>query len=78
MMYRLSQLPQELIYRYAEYQFWDVDNDGENELLLGFYGGGPHGITAYETYEITDSGLVSKSMAFDEHSHVKIHNNQHF
>lgn len=77
-MYRLSQLPQELIYRYAEYQFWDVDNDGENELLLGFYGGGPHGITAYETYEITDSGLVSKSMAFDEHSHVKIRNNQHF
>lgn len=59
-------------YRYAEYQFWDVDNDGEDELLLGFYDGGPHGITLYETYEMTDSGLVSKSLEFDEHSHFNL------
>lgn len=56
--------------RYAEYQFLDVDNDGKDELLLGYYGGGPHGITLYEAYKMTDSGLVSTSMTFDEHSHV--------
>lgn len=61
-------------YRYAEYQFWDVDFDGEDELLLGYYGGGPHGITAYDAYDMTDSGLVFKSMVFDEHSHVDLDN----
>lgn len=61
-------------YRNAEYQFWDVDFDGEDELLLGAYGGGPHGITSYDAYDMTDSGLAFKSMVFDEHSRVDLEN----
>lgn len=47
---------------YAEYQFYDVDFDGEDELILGYYFGGPHGSPSFEIYEITDSGLAMKSV----------------
>lgn len=46
---------------YAEYQFYDADFDGEDELMLGFYRGGPHLCPCYEIYDLTDSGLVVKS-----------------
>ena len=47
---------------YVEYQFYDADYDGEDELILGYYVGGPHGSPAYEIYELTDSGLVRKEV----------------
>ena len=45
---------------YAEYQFFDADFDGEEELILGYYAGGPKGSPWYQVYEITDSVLVEK------------------
>lgn len=45
---------------YAEYQFYDADFDGEDELILGYYTGGPHGSQSFEIYEMTDSELVEK------------------
>lgn len=48
------------LYSKAEYQFLDMDFDGQDELLIGYYGGGSYGCTCYEVYEITDSGLVEK------------------
>ena len=51
---------------YAEYQFYDADFDGEDELILGYYGGGPHGCTCYEIYDITDSALLLKSPIDEE------------
>ena len=47
---------------YAEYQFYDADFDGEDELILGYYVGGPHGSSSYGIYEITDSMLVRKEV----------------
>ena len=47
---------------YAEYQFYDADFDGEEELILGYYVGGPHGSPSFEIYEMTDSGLVEKEV----------------
>lgn len=47
---------------YAEYQFYDADFDGDNELILGYYVGGSHGSPSYEIYEITDSVLVRKEV----------------
>ena len=45
---------------YAEYQFYDADFDGEEELIIGSYVGGPHGSPCYAIYDMTDSGLVEK------------------
>ena len=45
---------------YAEYQFYDADFDGEDELIIGSYVGGPHGSPCYAIYDMTDSGLVEK------------------
>ena len=45
---------------YAEYQFYDVDFDGEQELLLGYYHGGAYGSPCYVIYETTDTTLVEK------------------
>ena len=56
---------------YAEYQFYDADFDGEDELILGYYGGGPHGCTCYEIYDITDSALLIKS-PIDEEGYFSI------
>lgn len=47
---------------YAEYQFYDADFDGEEELIIGSYSGGPQGGTCYDIYEMTDSGLVQKGV----------------
>ena len=47
---------------YVEYQFYDADYDGEDELILGYYVGGPHGSPSYDIYELTDSGLVRKGV----------------
>lgn len=53
---------------YAEYQFYDADFDGEDELILGSYVGGPHGSPSFEIYDITDSELVLKKVTNeDEH-----------
>ena len=45
---------------YAEYQFYDADFDGEDELIIGSYVGGPHGSPCYDIYDMTDSGLFIK------------------
>ena len=45
---------------YAEYQFYDADFDGEDELIIGSYVGGPHGSPCYDIYDMTDSELVQK------------------
>ena len=42
---------------YAEYQFYDADFDGEEELIIGSYVGGPHGSPCYDIYDMTDSAL---------------------
>ena len=44
----------------AEYQFYDIDFDGKDELLLNYYHGGPKGCSMAEIYEITDTALVLK------------------
>lgn len=45
---------------YAEYQFYDADFDGEEELIIGSYVGGPHCSPCYAIYDMMDSGLVEK------------------
>lgn len=52
--------PHNDLYPNAEYQFYDVDFDGEQELLINYYHGGPYSCTCYEVFEITDSALVRK------------------
>ena len=52
--------PQSPILPYAEYQFWDIDFDGENELLLNYFRGGPKGSLISEIYDITDTALILK------------------
>lgn len=52
--------PKNELYPNAEYQFYDVDFDGDLELLINYYHGGPYGCTCYEIFEITDSALVRK------------------
>ena len=44
---------------YLPFQFYDVDFDGENELLINDYYQGQQG-NYYEVFEITDSGLEAK------------------
>ena len=51
---------------FAEYQFYDVDFDGEDELILGYYFGGPHGSPSYEIYDMTNSELVLKSVTDED------------
>ena len=50
----------------AEYQFYDIDFDGEDELLLNYYHGGAKGGSAHEIYEMTESGLVRKEVIGEE------------
>lgn len=45
---------------YAEYQFYDADFDGEEELILGYYAGEPRDCVCFEIYDITDTALVRK------------------
>ena len=44
----------------AEYQFCDIDFDGKEELLIGYYRGGQYGISCFDAYEMVDSKLVGK------------------
>ena len=46
----------------AEFQFYDADFDGTDELLIGCLRGGQHGCTYYEIYEMTDTALVEKRL----------------
>lgn len=52
--------PDNELYPNAEYQFYDVDFDGDLELLINYYHGGPYSCTCYEIFEMTDTALVSK------------------
>lgn len=45
---------------YLPFQFYDVDFDGEKELLISDYYQGQQG-NYYEVFEITDSGLEAKT-----------------
>ena len=58
--------PQNPLLPNAEYQFYDIDFDGEDELLLNYYHGGAKGGSAYEIYEMTDSGLIRKDVVGKE------------
>ena len=66
-----------LLLPYAEYQFYDADFDGEEELILGYYTGGPHGSPSFEIYEITDSGLAMKSV-IDEDGYFSLDSSTKF
>lgn len=44
----------------ADFQFADVDFDGEEELVICNHGGGPRGSNSYDAYEITTDGLLEK------------------
>jgi len=55
-----SIMPQSPLFPNAEYQFYDADFDGEDELLLNYYRGGPKSCASCEIYEITDTALVLK------------------
>ena len=50
--------PQNPLLPNAEYQFYNIDFDGMDELLLNYYHGGPKGCSMSEIYEITDTALV--------------------
>ena len=50
----------------AEFLFYDIDLDDQDELLIGYYRGGPHESNAYDIFEITDSGLVDTKIMIDE------------
>ena len=58
--------PQNPLLPNAEYQFYDIDFDGEDELLLNYYHGGAKGGSAHEIYEMTDTGLVQKEVIGEE------------
>lgn len=49
----------------AEFQFFDVDYDGTDELLIGHHMGGSYLTPCFTTYELTDQGLQKKH-SFDE------------
>ena len=68
---------QNSFYPNAEYQFYDIDFDGESELLLNYFHGGPKGGLMSEPYEITDTALVpitpigdSSVFSFDENTTI--------
>lgn len=72
-----SENAQNPFYTNAEYQFYDIDFDGENELLLNYFHGGPKGGLMSEPYEITDSALLpitpiggSSVFSFDENTTI--------
>lgn len=59
----------------ADFQFADVDFDGEDELVICNHGGGPRGCNSFDLYDITADGLVMKEsqnefswFAFDEYT----------
>lgn len=59
----------------ADFQFADVDFDGEDELVICNHGGGPRGCNSFNLYDITADGLVMKEsqnefswFAFDEYT----------
>lgn len=54
--------PSNDLYPNAEYQFYDIDFDGDLELLINYYHGGPYSCTCYEVFEMTDSALVRKEV----------------
>lgn len=56
----------------AEFLFRDVDLDGEDELLIGYYRGGPYECNAYDIFEITDSKLVDTKIMIDEYELLAI------
>ena len=58
--------PQNPLLPNAEYQFYDIDFDGGNELLLNYYHGGAKGGSTHEIYEMTDTGLVRKEVIGEE------------
>ena len=58
--------PQNPLLPNAEYQFFDIDFDGKDELLLNYYHGGAKGGPAHEIYEMTDSKLVRKEVIGEE------------
>lgn len=45
---------------YLPFQFYDIDFDGDNELLINIYDKGQPG-NGYDVFEITDAGLIEKS-----------------
>ena len=45
---------------YLPFQFYDIDFDGEKELLINIYDKGQPG-NGYDVFEITDAGLIEKS-----------------
>lgn len=51
-------VPNSILLPHAEYQFYDIDFDGEDELLLNYYHGGPYCSLMSELYNITDTSLV--------------------
>ena len=44
----------------ADFQFADVDFDGEDELVICNHGGGQRGSNSYDAYEIATDGLLEK------------------
>lgn len=52
----------------AEFQFYDVDFDGENELLISYYQGGPYESTIYDVYEMTENDLNKRSLEINSTS----------
>jgi hypothetical protein len=59
----------------AEFLFRDIDLDGEDELLIGYYQGGPHQCNAYDILEITDTKLVDTKIMLDEYELLAIMKN---
>ena len=47
-------------------ELYDIDFDGEDELLLNYYHGGAKGGSAHEIYEMTDTELVRKEVIGEE------------
>ena len=45
---------------YLPFQFYDIDFDGEKELLINIYDKGQPG-NGYDVFDITDAGLIEKS-----------------
>ena len=58
------------LYLNAEFQFYDIDFDGKDELLIGYYHGGQYGCTMFEACELTDSVLVRRAIVIDEYSQI--------
>lgn len=56
----------------AEFLLLDVDADGEDELLIGYYKGGPYQSNAYDIFEITGSTLVDTKIMIDEYELISI------